>query len=115
MGTTDTQCIGLLETMWKVVEALIDTRLFSIMQIHDVLHGFRDGRGTGSAITKLKLAQELSSIYQDPLFLIFLELMKDYDTVDWEHLLITLEGYGAGPCICGLLETFWDCHQVVPR
>ena len=26
-GTTDTRFVGLLETLWKVVEALIDTRL----------------------------------------------------------------------------------------
>ena len=26
-GTTDTRGIGLLETLWKVMEALIDTRL----------------------------------------------------------------------------------------
>ena len=31
------------------------------------------------------------------------------------HLLITLERYGAGPRMCGLLESFWDCQQVVPR
>ena len=25
-----------------------------------------------------------------------------------------MEGYGAGPRLCGLLETFWDLHQVTP-
>ena len=29
-GTTDTRVIGLLETLWKVVEALIDTFLHAI-------------------------------------------------------------------------------------
>ena len=29
-GTTDTRGIGLLETLWKVVEALIDTCLASL-------------------------------------------------------------------------------------
>ena len=64
---------------------------------------------------ELKLAQDLTSIYQDPLLLVLLDLRKAYDTVDRERLLITLEGYGTGPCPCGLLETFWDRHQVVPR
>ena len=42
---------------------------------------------------KLNLAQELTSIYQDPLFLFFLDTRKSYDTVDQECLLITMEGY----------------------
>ena len=33
--------------------------------------------------------------------------------MDQEVLLITLEGFGAVPRLCGLLETFWDCQQVV--
>ena len=64
---------------------------------------------------EFNLAQELASIYQDLLFLVFLELRKAYDTVDRERLLITLEGYGAGPCLCGLTKTLWDCQWVVPR
>ena len=49
-GTTNTRDIGLLETLWKVVEALIETRLCASLQMHDVLHGFRAGRGTETAI-----------------------------------------------------------------
>ena len=48
--TTITWGIGLLETFWKVVEALIDTRIRASIKSHDVLHGFRDGRGMGTAI-----------------------------------------------------------------
>ena len=74
--TTKTQGIGLLEILWKVVEDLIDTRLRASLQLHDVLHGFRTGRGTGTAIMELKLAQELSSVDHNPLFLVFLEIWK---------------------------------------
>ena len=34
------------------------------------------------AIMELKLAQELASIDQDPIFLLFLDLRKAYDIVD---------------------------------
>ena len=32
---------------------------------------------------ELKLAQKLSSIDQEPVFLVFLDLRNAYDTVDW--------------------------------
>ena len=32
-----------------------------------------------------------------------------------DHLLIILEGYGAGPRTCGNLETLWECKHMVPR
>ena len=114
-GTTTTIGIVLLETLWEVVEAMIDTRLRFSLHMHDVLHVFRSRRGTGTAITELKLSQELASMYQDPLFLVFLDLRKAYNTVDRDRLFSTLEAYGAVPHMCGLLETFWDFHQVVPR
>ena len=62
------------------------------------------------AIMELKLAQELVSIDQEPLCLVLMDLRKSYDTVDWDRLLTTLEGYGAGTHMCGLLETLWDCQ-----
>ena len=69
----------------------------------------------GEDIIDLKLAQELTSVDHYPLFLVLLELRKAYDTVDRDHLIQTLEGYGAVPCLCGLLETFWAHQKVVPR
>ena len=65
-----------------MVEALIDTHLCASPKLHNVLHRFRAGRGTGTAIMELKLAQELSGIDQDPLFLVFQDLRKAYDTMD---------------------------------
>ena len=40
----DTWGIGLLESLWKVVEAIIDTRLRSSVHLHNVPHGFHTGR-----------------------------------------------------------------------
>ena len=94
-GTTYTWVIGLLDTLWKVVEALIDTRLCASIQFHDVLHEFRSGRGSGTAIMELKLSQELASIDQESLFLVFFDLQKAYDSVERDRLIQTLEGYGA--------------------
>ena len=114
-GTTDTRGIGLLDTLWKVVEAPIDTRLHASLQFHYVLHGFWARRGTGTAIMELKIPQELASLDREPLFLVSLDIRKAYYTVDRESLVQTLEKYGAGTCVCQLLETFWAYQKVVPR
>ena len=44
----------------------------------------------GTAIFELKITQELDSVNHDTLFLVFLDLQKVYDTVDWGHLMTTL-------------------------
>ena len=109
-GTTNTKDINLLETLWKVVEALIKNFLCASLHMHNVLNGFRGKRGTGTAIMEVKLAQELASIDYEFLLLLLLDLHKAYDTVYRDRLLIKMEGYGAGPQMCGLLETFWYCQ-----
>ena len=48
-GKTDYWGIGLVEVMWKVVAAILNRRLTASINFHDFLHGFRAGRGTGTA------------------------------------------------------------------
>ena len=64
--------IGMIEVAWKVVEALIDTRIKAVVQFHYVLHKFHARGVKGKAIMDLKLAQELASVDQYILFLVFL-------------------------------------------
>ena len=66
---TDTRGVGLLKLMWKVVE---ETRASSCL--HNVLHVFYAGRGTGTVILEIKLPQYLAIMYQYPLLLVFLDL-----------------------------------------
>ena len=80
------------EVLWKVVEAIVDTRKKMVMKFHGVLHGFCASRGTGTAIIDLKMAQELTIIDKEPLLLVFLDLKKVYATLDCGGLLQTLEG-----------------------
>ena len=89
--------------IWQVVEAVINTRIKLVVQLHDVLHGFFTGRGAGNYIIDLKLVQELASVDQDPKLLVFLDLIKAYDNLDQGVLLQTLESYGEVPKIRGLL------------
>ena len=97
------------------MEALIDTHLCAILHLHDILRWFSSGGVTGTTIIKSKMNQDLSSTDQDSLFLVYLYLRKAYNTEDQERILMILEGYGAGPHLCGIMKTFWCQHQVVPR
>ena len=106
-GIAYTWCKGLLEVVWKVVEEVIDTRIKVVVQFHDVLHRFRACRGRGAAIMELKLAQELVSVDQDPLFLVFLDLKKSHDNLYRGRILQTLAGYGMVPKLWCLLVEFW--------
>jgi hypothetical protein len=42
--------IGLMDVIWKLITSIIDARLKGSIDFHDSLHGFRTGRGTGTAI-----------------------------------------------------------------
>ena len=91
-----------------MLEEVIDTWIKTLLQFHDVLHGFHGRKGAGTAIMELKLAQELASMDQDPLFLICLNLMKAYNNPYHVRLLQMLAGYGEGPKIWGLLAEIWS-------
>ena len=60
--------------MWKVVEGVMDERLAAI-KLHDCLNGSVKSRGTGTATIKVKLAQQLAWLEQEPLYGVFLESM----------------------------------------
>ena len=40
--------IGLVEVVWKVCETMVNYRLKRSVTLHDAVHGFRAGRGTGT-------------------------------------------------------------------
>ena len=42
-GNADTCRIGLIEVVWKVEDAVIDTHIKSVVQLHDGLHGIAQG------------------------------------------------------------------------
>ena len=54
-GRKEYRGIGLVEVMWKVVAAILHRRLVTSITYHDFLHGFRAGRGTGTANLEAKL------------------------------------------------------------
>ena len=49
--------IGLVEVAWKVCATVVNYRLRLGVVLHETLHGFRGGRGTGTSTLEAKLAQ----------------------------------------------------------
>jgi hypothetical protein len=47
--------IGLLEAIWNLITCIANKRLVRDIQLHDAHHGFREKRGTGTAILETKL------------------------------------------------------------
>ena len=52
----------MLEVLWKVVEAIVDTRIKMVARFHNFLSGFCASKGMGMSIVEIKMVQELTSI-----------------------------------------------------
>ena len=98
--------LGLLETLLKLIEKIIDVRLTSAITFHPGLHGFRKKRGCGTAILECKLEQEKAIFQGHTLFQAFVDLTKAYDTLDRDRTLEILTGYGVGSNVTRILRRF---------
>ena len=94
-GGGDYRGIGLMEPFWKVIEMIMERRLQAI-QLHNCLHRSVQRRGTGTAILKAKLVQQLAYLRQTLLYEVFIDLRKAYDAMDRRRTLMILEAYGVG-------------------
>jgi hypothetical protein len=110
-----TRGIGLLEIIWKVCSSIINKCLQESIQFHDLLHGFRKGRGTGTASIDAKLQMQHAHIRGIPLYQIFFDLSKAYDTLDRNQTLQLLQKYGVGNRILQLLTNFWHSLTIMAR
>ena len=81
-GKKDYRVISLVEVMWKLVAAILNCQLTASITYHDFLHGFRAGRGTGTATLEANLLQQLAALRDEVLYVIFLDLHKAYDALD---------------------------------
>ena len=95
--------------------AILNRRLTSSITYHDFLHRFRAGRGTVTATFEAKLIQQLASLREEALYVIFLDLNKAYDALDGSRYLEILEGYSVGPRSRRLLRTYWGRLTMVVR
>ena len=93
-GKGEFQGIRLVEVIWKLLTIILHCRLTTGIKLHDVLHGFREGCGTGTSTLEAKLLQQLAAMREEVLYVIFLDLTKAYDALDRSRILEILKGYG---------------------
>lgn len=101
--------------MWKVVSRFINVRIQNGIKFHPWVHGFHKQHRTSTSILDLILTTSFEKIQKDPLFTIFLDLRKSYDSVDRERLLHLLDIYGFGPRIKTIIEDYWKKPKEVVK
>ena len=74
--------IGIVEVIWKVCALIVNNILRSAITLHSSLHGFRQGRGAATTTMEEKLAKKLAGIVHGPLFQVFINVRKYYDSLD---------------------------------
>ena len=101
--------------VWKAVVVILNRRFTASITYHDSLHGFRAGRGTGTATIEVELLLQVTAMREEVLHGIFLYLQKAYKALDRSRCLEILEWYGVGPRSLCLLCRYWKIIQMVAR
>ena len=66
-GVKDYYGIGLVGVMWKVVAAILNSRLTASITFHNFLHRFWGGCGTGTSTLEAKLLFQLAALIEEAL------------------------------------------------
>ena len=77
--------------------------------------GFRPGRGTTDMVFALRQIQEKCKLYNEDLYLLFIDLTKAFDTVNRPGLWAILELIGCPRLFVGLIRSFHDDMKVTVR
>ena len=72
----------MVEVLCKVCSVGVNCCLKMIALFYNALHGFIEGQGTGTDTLEANLEQQLSGISHEPLFHVFLDFRKAYDSLD---------------------------------
>ena len=81
----------------------MNNRLRYYITLYNVLYCFRQGRGTVTETMEAKLAQNLKGLYHEPILQVFLDVRKDYDSLDRGMCMDILKGYRLKPNLHMLL------------
>jgi hypothetical protein len=109
------QGIALLEVIYTLISTIINRRIANKIQFHESVHGFCCHQGTNTAILEAKLRVQLAKRTTCPLFFVFLDLKKAYDTLDRNRTMKILQGSGIGPSALRVIQRIWDMDTMIPK
>ncbi len=81
-------------------------RRSALIKFHDCLRGGLPKRGTGTVSIVAKLAQQLAWQDQCPLYEIYVDLKKAYDSIDRGRMMEILNAYEVRPNLLRLQNLF---------
>ena len=113
-GKTNIWVIGLLEVLWKVAEAVIDTRNKTVVQNPLSCMGFAQGRGGGRRY-RSQTSTGVGKCGPRPSIANNFDQNISYNNIYQRRRLQTLVWYRMGPKLQGLLAAFWDLQEVVTQ
>ena len=107
--------ISLLPTMSKIIERILHSQLYAYFNENNLIaeqqYGFRSHQST--ELAALKLSDTIMCELDRSLipFVIFLDLSKAYDTLNYKILLHKLKYYGLGNVAYNLIENYLTNRQ----
>ena len=115
---TNYRPISLLPAFSKILEKIIHKRLYSFLNINDLLisnqFGFRKGHSTDYAIVQLLNKITESFANKEHIIGIFMDLSKAFDTIDHNILIYKLKRYGIrGITLAWFQDYLFDRKQYV--
>ena len=84
-----------------------------MVKFHDVLQGFRAGRGTGAASLEANILQQLILMREEILYEVLINLWKFYDDLYRERCMDILVGFGIGPRTERIIKYYWENLSIV--
>ena len=106
--------ISLLDVMGKLFAKVIQGRLQVVVEdtLPDSQCGFRCGRGCIDMIFCARQIMEKAREHNTKVFMLFVDLRKDYDSVAHQALWLVLEKYGIPPLFVRLIQSLHDGMKV---
>jgi hypothetical protein len=101
--------IALQEVMSKIVSCMINHRLSRYLEsfAREEQNGFRPGRGTADGNATLKMTLQTLREHGKDAYVLFLDLVKAFDTVNREMLIQILEKYGVPRTISKIIRKLY--------
>ena len=87
-GKGDYWGVGIAEVLWKVCAVVVNCCLKRSAVLHDALHWFIEGKGTGTANLEAKMSQHLVGLAHKPLFLLPITYMTSPPQSPQIHLSV---------------------------